>query len=166
MSVKQTHVDMVETDPEMQPETVLQEMRRLAASPAETIQKWIFLAVLILFGVFVWYAWQSNAEQPEKLYGLLERQYTLLEKQVTGQATSMQIQQDSLKQIQDFAIRVPLEHQSHDTKLTMLTASYDRLAADNSALREAVKANTDAISRLIEILDRRMSDPNAQSPPK
>ena len=150
MTVKATHIDEIESTPEMQPETVLAEMRKLAASPVETVQKWAFLAILVLFGVFVYFSFQSNSQQPEKLF-------TLLEKQINQSNESLKVQEAALKEIQQFAIRVPIEHQTADVKLTMIASGVDKLASDNSTLRDAVKANTEAISKLIAIMEAKVT---------
>jgi len=146
MTVKSTHVETIETEPEMQPETVLKELRRLANSPADIIQKYIVLAVLLLFGAFTWFAWQQNSSQPERLY-------TLLEQSIKQQGESLQIQQDSLRKIQDFAIRVPIEHADHTTRLTAVSSDIMRLTDESSRLKEAVLANTEAIGRLVAALE-------------
>jgi cytoskeletal protein RodZ len=146
MTVKSTHVETIETDPEMQPETVLKELRRLANSPADIIQKYIVLAVLILFGAFTWFAWQQNAQQPERLY-------VLLEKSVTQQGESLRIQEQSLAKLQEFAIRVPIEHADHTTRLTAVSTDIMRLTDESSRLKDAVLANTEAIGRLVKALE-------------
>jgi len=146
MTVKSTHVETIETEPEMQPETVLKELRRLANSPADIIQKYIVLAVLLLFGAFTWFAWQQNASQPERLY-------TVLEQSIQQQGESLQIQQDSLAKIQEFTIRVPIEHADHTVRLTAVSSDIMRLTDESSRLKDAVLANTEAIGRLVAALE-------------
>lgn len=173
MTVKLTHSDQIESAPEMQPETVLKELHSLAASPVEVIQKWAFLAILLLFGVFVYLSFQqnarqfeANAKQPEKVIELLERQITQQDAAAKFQTESMRIQAEALKEIQQFAIRVPMEHANADAKLTNITIGMDRftssvekMEADAKALREAVAANTEAIGKLIQIMEAKVATP-------
>ena len=153
MTVKSTHVETIETEPEMQPETVLKELRRLANSPADIIQKYIVLAVLLLFGAFTWFAWQQNSSQPERLYTLLEKTISQQNISLEKQGESIRIQQESLSKIQEFTIRVPIEHADHTTRLTAVTSDIMRLTDESSRLKDAVLANTEAIGRLVKALD-------------
>ena len=53
--------------------SVLGTINKAANSPAEVVLKYIVIGVMLLFGVVIYYTWQSNLSQPEKLYLLLER---------------------------------------------------------------------------------------------
>lgn len=135
-----------EHDESTMQELIARELKRLSNSPAEVIQKYIVLAVLLLFGAFVWFAWQNNARQPERLY-------TLLEQSIQQQGESLKIQQDSLAKLQEFAIRVPIEHAEQNTKLSAMSTDVGRLCDESRRINEAVLANTEAIGRLIAALE-------------
>ena len=140
-ALKSSHVDIIETEPEMQPETVLKELRRLAQSPIEVVWKWVFLAVLVMFGWLVWLAFESNQRQPERLYELIERQ-------IMQNSESLKVQEKALNELQQLAVTVPLEHRSAETKLTLIddkvsrmTDNMDRLTKAVTELIEAMKKN-------------------------
>jgi hypothetical protein len=123
----------------------LKELRQIASSPADTILKWAFLVTFILGGVLFYWTWQSNAAQPERML-------LLLEKTIEQQSASLKVQEASLLKLQEFAVRVPLEHAEQATRLTLLATDVNRLAEENKILRDAVLANTQATGELIRVL--------------
>lgn len=136
-------------------ETVVKEVGKIASSPADTVLKYIVVCVLALFGVMFYLTWRDNQDQPDKLY-------TLLERSVNEQSNSLKIQESVLKELQAFSIRVPLEHQSTDQKISAVAADVVRMSAVQEKIcvyqeeiRAAILANTQAIAKLIESWERR-----------
>jgi hypothetical protein len=139
-------------------EIILKTIGKAANSPAETVLKYIVIGIMTLFGVVVWYTWQSNMAQPEKLYTLLERSIEQQEKQAVAQT-------EALREIQRFTISVGIEHQDHATKLALhestnakridvLTSEIKTLCENNKLLVAAIHENTSIVSRWIEQLEK------------
>ena len=138
--------------------SVLGTINKAANSPAEVVLKYIVIGVMALFGVVVWYTWQSNMAQPEKLYTLLERSIEQQEKQTAAQT-------EALREIQRFTVAVGIEHQDHATKLALhesgnakrmdaLAGEIKELCEGNKLLVNAIQENTTAVSRWIEQMEQ------------
>jgi hypothetical protein len=136
-------------------EIILKTIGKAANSPAETVLKYIVIGIMTLFGVVVWYTWQSNLSQPERLYTLLEKSIAQQEDALAQQTKALQIQQSSLDKIQEFTIRVQLEHQQHAVQLSGVTSDLTTLCKQNTELRDAIRENTVSVSRLISLLENR-----------
>jgi septal ring factor EnvC (AmiA/AmiB activator) len=102
-----------------------------------------------------WYSWQSNQRNPDRLYELIERQ-------INQTSESLKVQESALKEIQEFSVRVPMEHQSAEVKLTMIDtnvarvdAKVDRISADNAALRDAIQSQIEVITKLVKAMEVR-----------
>jgi hypothetical protein len=146
-----------EEDVSMQ-EVILKTIGKAANSPAEVILKYIVIGVLTLFGTVVWYTWQSNMAQPDRLYSLLERSIEQQEKQTVAQT-------EALREIQRFTVAVGIEHQDHATKLALhesangkrmdaLAGEIKELCEGNKLLVNAIQENTAAVSRWIEQMEQ------------
>jgi hypothetical protein len=135
--------------------SVLGTINKAANSPAEVMLKYIVIGVLLLFGVVIYYTWQSNLAQPERLYTLLEKSISQQEAALAQQTKALQIQQSSLEKVQEFTIRVQLEHQQHTAQLASMSTDIVTLCSQNTELRDAIKENTVAVSRLISLLEER-----------
>jgi hypothetical protein len=135
--------------------SVLGTINRAANSPADVVLKYIVIGVLLLFGVVIYYTWQSNLSQPERLYALLEKSIVQQESALSQQTKAIQIQQASLDKIQEFTVRVQLEHQQHTSQLTSVSTDLSALCKQNTELRDAIRENTVAVSRLITLLEEK-----------
>ena len=135
--------------------SVLGTINRAANSPADVVLKYIVIGVLLLFGVVIYYTWQSNLSQPERLYALLEKSIVQQESALSQQTKALQIQQVSLEKIQEFTIRVQLEHQQHTAQMTSMGTDLSTLCKQNTELRDAIRENTVAVSRLITLLEEK-----------
>ena len=131
------------------------EIRKAANAPADTVLKYVLICTLILFGAMTWYSWQSNQRNPDRLYELIERQ-------INQTSESLKVQESALKEIQEFSVRVPMEHQSAEVKLTMIDtnvarvdAKVDRISADNAALRDAIQSQIEVITKLVKAMEVR-----------
>lgn len=133
-------------------EAVAKEVGKIALSPPATVLNYITIGLVGLFVAVFWLTWQSNQDQPEKLYVLLERS-------VTQQAESLQVQEKSLSALQEFAVRVPLEHQDQNSKISMMQSDMQKLCNYQEEIRQAILANTQAISKLIESWEKRDVEP-------
>ncbi len=134
---------------------VLQKMIRKAAnSPAEVVLKYIVIGVLALFGVVVWYTWQSNLQQPERLYSLLERSIQQQDTALSAQSMSIALQQSSLDELVKFTALVGKEHGTHDAKLATIIEALALLRKENVGLQESIQAHTRATESLTEAVQR------------
>jgi len=147
-------------------EIILKTIGKAANSPAEVVLKYIVIGVLTLFGVVVWYTWQSNMAQPDRLYALLEKSIEQQERQMTAQTEALRLNSEALREIQRFTVQVGVEHQDHAVKLGLLEANTNKrmealttelkeLCEGNKVLVDAIQENTTAVSRWIEQMEAR-----------
>jgi len=160
-------VPPLETDEKMDTGQALKEVGKIANSTSDVILKYVMVGVFCLFGFLIFFQWKQNAASPDKVIDIMERQVGAL-------TSSLKIQETSLAEIQKFAIVVPMEHRDLATKQTMTDEKVSRLGSEQAELRAAIKANSDAVkenteavARLIGVIEVKIGpDPNAQRPPK
>jgi len=128
----------VETDESMDTADLLKQADKMANAKPGILQNYIVIGVLTLFGVLFFIQWRQNSSTPDRLISILE-------KNAETTTASLKVQEASLAKIQEFSIRVPMEHASADRKLDDNAASISQMRTEQSELRAAVKANTEAV---------------------
>jgi hypothetical protein len=113
------------------------------------VLKYILLCVLGLFGVVFWVQWKQNAEQPERLMELIQRN-------VDQNTASLKVQENALESIREFSIRVPMEHRDQSDKLNSVASTVTEVKQEQDLLRQAVTANTEAVTRLVKVLESKV----------
>jgi hypothetical protein len=168
MTTEQQNAERLETDESMDPSEALKQVGKIANSTSDVILKYVMIGVLTLFGFLFFFQWKQNSASPDRVIGLLESQITTL-------TASLKVQETSLEKIREFAIQVPMEHRDMSTKQAATEAAVARIDAKQDDLSSAVKSNTDAIranteavARLIGVIETRITqgtDPNVRQPP-
>jgi hypothetical protein len=158
----------LETDEEMDTGDLMKQAGKIANSTSDVVLKWILLGVLVLFGTVFFFQWRQNSSSPERLI-------TIMQESVKANTDSLKVQEASLAKIQEFSIRVPIEHASAERKLDENAQSIGQIRTEQSELRAAVKANTEAVqantkavAELIEAMKDKMellAPKNGQPPP-
>jgi hypothetical protein len=128
----------VETDEKMDTADLLKQADKMANAKPNILQNYIVIGVLTLFGVLFFIQWRQNSATPDRLISILE-------KNAETTTASLKVQEASLAKIQEFSIRVPIEHANSDRKLDDNAASIGQMRTEQSELRAAVKANTEAV---------------------
>ena len=153
----QPNASGLETDEEtMDTADLLKQADKMANAKPNILQNYIVIGVLTLFGVLFFIQWRQNSSTPDRLI-------TILEKNAETTTASLKVQEASLAKIQEFSIRVPMEHASADRKLDENAQSIGQMRTEQSELRAAVKANTEAVqantkavAELIEAMKTKM----------
>lgn len=147
-------------------DTAIKQVGKLANSTSDVVIKYVFMAVLTLFGILFFCQWRQNSTSPDKLI-------TIMEKQVSALTDSLKIQEISLDKIREFSIQVPMEHADMIRKVENNAATLREVREEQSELKsailansEAIKANTEAVGKLIKAIEVKIAaDPNAPMPP-
>ena len=148
------------------PTDILKQADKLSRASSDTVLKYIVMAILVLFGSLFFLQWRQNSSTPDRLIAILERS-------ASDTQASLKVQESALAKIQEFSIRVPMEHASAERKiddnaglLRQMRTEQDELRAAIKANSDAVKENTEAVARLIKVIEAKLGpDPNAPMPP-
>lgn len=135
---------------------LIKQADKVANAKSNVIQNYIVIGVLTLFGALFFVQWRQNSSTPDRLISILE-------KNSETTAASLKVQEASLSKIQEFSIRVPMEHASAERKIDDNAQSLGQMRTEQSELRAAVKANTEAVqantkavAELIEAMKAKM----------
>jgi len=130
-------------------DSILKQTARLANSTSDVVLKYILMAVLTMFGIMFWFQWRQNSAQPDRLIELIQ-------KSVDQNTASLKVQEASLNSIREFSIRVPMEHQDQSNKLLAVATALTTVKQEQDALRSAVTANTEAVTKLVRVLESKV----------
>jgi len=164
---EQPNASGLDKDETMDTADLLKQAGKIANSTSDVVLKWILLGVLVLFGTVFFFQWRQNSTSPERLISIMEQS-------VKANTDSLKVQEQSLAKIQEFSIRVPMEHASAERKIDDNATSIGQMRTEQSELRAAVKANTEAVqantkavAELIEAMKAKMEllTPKNQSMP-
>jgi len=166
MTDNQTNAPQLETDEPMDTDDVLKQANKIANSTSDVVLKWILLGILVLFGVVVFLMLRQNMNAPDKMI-------TIMEQSVKANTDSLKVQEQSLAKIQEFSIRVPMEHANALTKIEQNGTTLSQMQTEQAELRAAVKANTEAVqantqavAKLISAIEVKIDGlPKNQQPP-
>jgi hypothetical protein len=163
-----TNAETLDQDDPVDTADLLKQADKLARSSSDTVMKYIVMAVLTLFGALFFLQWKQNSSTPDRLIAILERN-------AEQTSASLKVQEASLAKIQEFSIRVPMEHAEASRKLDDSALCIGQMRTEQSELRAAVKANTEAVqantqavAELIEAMKSKMellTPKNGQTPP-
>jgi septal ring factor EnvC (AmiA/AmiB activator) len=157
----------LESGNEMDTADLLKQADKVANAKPNVLQNYIVIAVLALFGVMFFFQWRQNSSSPDKLI-------TIMERSVQANTDSLKVQEQSLEKIQEFSIRVPMEHANALTKIEVNGQTLSQMKTEQAELRaavksntEAVQANTAAVASLIEAMKARIESlpKNQPTPP-
>jgi acyl carrier protein len=158
----------IESTDDVDTTDVIKQVGTIANSSADIVLKYILLAVLTLFGVMFFFQWRQNSSSPDKLI-------TIMEQSVKANSDSLKVQEASLEKIQEFSIRVPMEHADMARKVESNAASLSEVRKEQADLRdaiisnsEAIRANTESVGRLVNAIEEKLDGillKNPQPPP-
>ena len=134
-------------------DAILKQTSKLANSTSDVVLKYILLIVLAMFGAMFWVQWRVNTGTPDRLIELIQKSVDQNTASLKVQEASLRAQEDSLRGIREFSVRVPIEHANHDARIGSLAASFEASKRDSEELRRAVLANTEAVTRLVKVLE-------------
>ena len=157
--------ERLETDDCMDTNDLLRQADKMANARPNILQNYIVIAILCLFGVMFFFQWRQNSASPDKLISIME-------KSVQANTDSLKVQEQSLAKIQEFSIQVPMEHADAARKIDSNGVVLGQMRTEQSELRMAIKANseaiqknTEAVARLIGAIEQKTGlDPNVQPP--
>ena len=141
----QSNASGLERDEGMDPSDVLKQAERLSKASSDTVLKYILVVGMALGAVVFFLQYRQSSSAPDRLFSLLENNARDQKESLQNTTASLKVQEAALSKIQEFSIRVPMEHASADRKLDDNAASIGQMRTEQAELRSAVKANTEAV---------------------
>jgi len=128
----------IEADGDMDTADLLKQADKVANAKSNVVLNYVMIAVLSLFVATSFLQWRQNSSAPDKLIEIMGQS-------VKANTDSLKVQEQSLAKIQEFSIRVPMEHASALTKIESNGTTLSQMKTEQAELRAAVKANTEAV---------------------